>query len=731
MTLPLGGIVSRGIGLMCVATLTIGCGLNPFLLGVEDNDGGGSGGDGGAVTHDGATGTDGGASADATAPQDACIPLPEACDDVDNDCDGNVDEGFDLDQDPANCGGCGNACSLPGTAGACVAGRCDYSCLPVFHDLNGDLNMPGSNGCEYGPCTEEGAEVCDLRDNDCDDVIDEDIAGLDSDPDNCGRCFQQCIAVNVDESTCTNGVCGYGSCLENFKDIQDPPAGCEYQCPVIPPLAQEVCNGIDDDCDGQVDELPIDMLGQPCGPADPGDTGICSRGTMVCDLGVPKCEGIVGPEPQEVCDDLDHDCDGDPRNGFDIMSDPNNCGLSCTKCELPNAVSSCTAGQCTVQQCLPGFENANPSHADGCEYECTKTGDEICDGQDNDCDRNVDEGLTPPAGFACNGTAPCDGPVPQCTECNGVTAWRCVYTAAGVETDSCGQLVFQEARCDSVDGDCDGNVDEAYLPQLGSACTDNGIGICQGTGAFICDPGDDQQLVCDITDPGEAPMASELCNNLDDNCDGVIDNGSLVDDMTLVAGGTLSDGITVVADFMMDTYEASRADATVSEPGAADHVACSNPGVMPWRTVTRPEAAAMCLAAGKRLCTEAEWQRACEGAAFTAYPYGAAYDANACNGYDFDIDCTLPNDNEQVHSTGADYGCPAVADSCVSAAGIYDLSGNVQEWTSTQVSTDSYRVRGGSFQTQPVGLSCQHAFIAFDDTIAFPNLGFRCCQDAP
>jgi hypothetical protein len=76
--------------------------------------------------------------------------------------------------------------------------------------------------------------------------------------------------------------------------------------------------------------------------------------------------------------------------------------------------------------------------------------------------------------------------------------------------------------CNDLDDDCDGLVDEDF-PQKGDACADAGIGACQGTGALVC--GDDgASLRCDITDPGDPP-GTEECNGADDNCNGAIDEG--------------------------------------------------------------------------------------------------------------------------------------------------------------------------------------------------------------
>src|SRR5688572_5543450 len=110
------------IGLVLITTSS--CDVNPYTLGeagVADDAGrrDGSPGDG-ASDGDGSPG-DGGSDGDAgSAPPDACAGLSEACNRSDDDCDGMIDEGFNLAADPANCGACGNRCMQPNTAGTCT-----------------------------------------------------------------------------------------------------------------------------------------------------------------------------------------------------------------------------------------------------------------------------------------------------------------------------------------------------------------------------------------------------------------------------------------------------------------------------------------------------------------------------------------------------------------------------------------------------------------------------------
>jgi hypothetical protein len=687
-----------------------GCDINEYRLG-----GGSDDDDDGGVTDDGRRGDGGddldGGLDDGPRP-DACAAIIETCNHADDDCDGDVDEDFDTAIDPRNCGGCGNRCFQPNTAGTCANSQCHYECLPGWVDRDNDP----ANGCDY-QCTPTnfGVEACDLVDNDCDGTPDDGLA-LDSDVDNCGQCGRVCLALHA-SPTCSAGQCGAGDCDLGFADILPMITGCEYQCPVFPTRA-ETCDNRDEDCDGLVDDGPLPGVGDTCtqpGLEALGDTGECTFGTTECRFGAPACIGYRGPS-SEVCNQRDDDCDGHTDETFDEQNDPRHCG-GCDPCMVANALAGCSAGSCTVATCLPGFVDHDGLPGNGCEYACTPSGPEVCDGVDNDCDRLVDladPDLDAPAGV-CRTAGACAGTQPSCAAdpCTGVVGWQCAY-GAGAETDACGDLPAQEARCDDLDGDCDGRVDESY-PTRGGACADGGVGACRGTGTLTCAPTLDA-LVCTITSPGQ-PVQAERCDGVDNDCDGQLDEDA-PDDLVQV-GAT-----------WIYKYEASRPDADGDDFGSLSHRACSRPGVLPWRNVTWTEASAACAAAGKRLCRETEWQAACEGPMQLAYPYGNTYDPTACNGRDYDPDCVAPDDDE-VMPTGTRFGCPAPAVSrCTSPVGALDLSGNLREWTSTAVGT-SFRVRGGGFDNIAQGLTCDLSFIALAPTFAFPNLGFRCCADAP
>jgi hypothetical protein len=621
--------------------------------------------------------------------------------------------GKDLQKDALNCGACGKKCELPGAFPACVAGKCTIDkCAPGRFDLD----KKADNGCEYA-CTptDPPTEVCDGKDNDCNGKVDEGSM-LQTDPENCGACGVSCKKelTHAQESSCVQGQCAITKCAPGYGDANKVPGdGCEYQCPVNPPVA-EACNGKDDDCDGNVDNGNPGG-GQPCEETCPGGkcVGECTPGIRECaGDGTYLCTPGQGPTI-EVCDGKDNDCNGQADDGFDLQTDPQNCGKCGVSCDRPNAVGACVAGVCAQAECKPGFADLDGKTDNGCEYSCPLPvpGVEVCDGIDNDCNGLTDDqdpALLVPSGLCTDKPAtPCDGAKPVCM---GALGFRCSY-GADVETDENGVIRAVELRCDGKDGNCDGQIDETF-PLVGAACDDGKVGACQSKGTFACNAAGDA-ATCDLTSPGQAGPQPETCNGLDDDCNGLVDDALPDSAFSMVPLGAV----------MVDSCEASRPDASAQSKGSRSGVACARTGVLPWGGLTYAEAKSACEARGARyrLCTAAELSQACGGAGAQSFPYGMSYDPAACNGAD---------KGSQPVPTGS-------LASCATAAGAFDLSGNLTEWTSTQTgetkTSPNYRIfqlHGGSYLSPDIGLSCTISLAPrAAENALLDDIGFRCCKD--
>jgi MYXO-CTERM domain-containing protein len=349
--------------------------------------------------------------------QGALGPSPEACDGLDNDCNGLVD---DLERPcyPDGATGCAYDATVAAWScvGACQTGR--QSCLAGTWQ-----------GCVAAvtPTTEI---ACDGLDNDCNGQLDE------NNPEPVAGCYPAGIAgCDVASGLCI-GECalGHPACAANRMGLTC--AGAQTPVP-------ELCNGKDDDCDGLTDE-DFPTLGQPC-----NQQSCQGAGQIVCNASGASVECTVsaaGPSP-EVCDGRDNDCDGlideEPGTGEPAMPGVGvPCGSNVGQCR--SGLSTCSAGKIVCSAVGPTAE--------------------ICDGLDNDCNGSIDDGLQPP-GDSCNpGTLATGQPLvgecrPGTFACRGAAGWSC-HGGVGPAPEV----------CDGKDNDCDGVLDNDAQCAPGYVC---------------------------------------------------------------------------------------------------------------------------------------------------------------------------------------------------------------------------------------------------------------------
>jgi hypothetical protein len=435
------------------------------------------------------------------------VPENEACDGVDNDCDGQVDD------------------ALPGLDVACSSGlgECVRDGVTVCDSVAGAIVC---NAVAAEPIPES----CDGRDNDCDGQTDEELGlGVDC-VVGIGVCVNRGVTVCGDNGNVVCGarpgnpvaelcdgldndcdgavdnglrlgeVCtlGTGACMAQgvFQCAADGSVACSA-VPLAP--TPEACDDIDNNCDGVVDD------GNPGGGqlCDTGLPGVCTEGVRICVNGGFECRQTTQPGA-ERCDGIDNDCDG--------LADEDDQGDPLTRLCYDGPAGTQGVGLCHagVQTCDAGLYRA-------CVGQALPT-PEICDFADNNCDGQADEGLQGTCVCAPGSQRECYTGPAGTMGVGACTAGSQTCAADGSGWGACGGEIFPGGEtCNNIDDDCNGTVDDA--PGVGLVCGE-GVGACYREGHLVCN-GDRGLLECDALG---GQIIVEVCDGIDNDCDGNVDN---------------------------------------------------------------------------------------------------------------------------------------------------------------------------------------------------------------
>ena len=459
----------------------------------------------------------------------------ELCDGLDNDCDRLVDEGattvYYLDQDGDGYGTAENAveaCAPPlGYAGE--SGDCDDT-DPTVHP--------------------NATEACNGIDDNCNGEVDESLLTAyyaDADGDGYGDPATQTWACDPPAGTVSNG------------------DDCDDGDPAINPGAEEIlCNGLDDDCDGIVEDPPpityhADADGDGYGDPAVSMDQACGvpDGYVLDDSDCDDGDAGVYPGAVEVCNQRDDNCNGQVDEGLpeesyyqDLDGDGWGSSVSVTGCTMPDGYVL-LLGDC---------DDLDPGIHPEAEEVCGDGVDQDCDGVDPDCPPADEDGDGFPAGEDCDDRdstvypgaeevcgdgvdQDCDGADQACPCVDEDGDGRCADEDCD-DQDPTAYPGAEEVCGDQVDNDCDGEVDETartyYLDSDGDGygVTSETVLTCQEfpPEGYTDTPGD-----CDDRMTTINPDGVELCNGLDDDCDGLVDTEDTWGDNTTGELASLND----------------------------------------------------------------------------------------------------------------------------------------------------------------------------------------------
>lgn len=325
------------------------------------------------------------------------------------------------------------------------------------------------------------------------------------------------------------------------------------------------------------------------------------------------------------------------------------------------------------------------------------------------CTLNFDAGIPCDDSTQCPTPLVCDGSIGRCERIEGGQPDGSDDVAEDVarpDIDADDVAEVSDDIADVSDGDDGGDVETDAI--FDGVDTDSSADVLDASDAS--DASSDAEVSLDTEGDVDCVPTAEICDELDNDCNGIADDGI---DCTSACGPGATLLSPTFGSFCIDRYEASRRDATDSAGGVDGSIAVSRAGVIPWGFVPYETAVAACTAAGKRLCTPEEWQFACGGPEPWGYPYNRSiYGASSCNGIN-----VAPRDAAVVTGQFALCTNPET--------GTFDMSGNLSEWASDQ------GAHGGDFSDGQALLRCNGVNRDISTAVAEPGVGFRCCADSP
>lgn len=542
--------------------------------------------------------------------------VEEVCDGIDNNCDGNIDENVtdtfyeDFDGD-----GFGDPTAI---VEACESPE---GTVPIPNDCDDtdDTIYPGA------------PEFCDGVDSNCDGILDEssETFYVDADGDGFGDPNSQTESCGGEEGLVTNSL----DCDDTLAEVN--------------PNMEEICDGLDNDCNGAVDE---DLLFLFYVDAD-GDQYGGLQSVEACELPIgytynsEDCDDsdpFINPAAIEVCDGLDNNCDllideGLPLYDYyadadaDGFGDPNSLVNACI--QPPGMVSDNT-------DCDDANGSINPSVS------------EVCNGVDDDCNAQTDDGLAFSSFYSDtdgDGFGDVTSSVSTCLQPSGMVAdFSDCDDSDGTVNPSAPEV------CNGVDDDCNSQVDDGlafvfYFSDadgdgFGDAATQ--VSACLQPSGTVTDNND-----CDDTTASVSPAEAEVCNGIDDDCDGLVDAGAI-------------DAISYYPDYDGDGYGAGNPLLNCQQPigYSATSTDCDDTNV-----AINPAAPEVCNGVDDNCNTQVD-----DGVVFSNYyldsdgdGYGAGSPSLLCqqpNGYSStDTDCD--DSNAAVNPVAVEI-CNGVDDDC-------------------------------------------------------------------